>query len=382
MKKRREHTVVLVLALLFEVGLIVLFGLKAGREGLEVVDWKHLAAAGLALFFLYIVYVEIRIKRAGQILVEEKIKTHTLLESLPQPVAVVDSERRIVTANASACRLLGLDPVDAIGRDFAGLFDPAATGRLRNGSAGKLEASVGGRSLRLTVEPLRGEAGSLVLLEERKEAEAAAPEPARPTLFDGWWESIAGLEASLEKLDAESRRGLAGALVRARKAMNALEDPAALPRPNKGRTDVAELAREAQKRFATIAKAKSLRVETDSSGDTTAYVDRDQVLRAFEEIVFNAVSYTSQGSVEIGLEGGPREITVQVTDSGIGIPAEEFDRVFDFGFVGSNQLPETKGGSGFGLALAKRVIESHGGSILVESRVGKGTRITLNIPRA
>lgn len=69
-------------------------------------------------------------------------------------------------------------------------------------------------------------------------------------------------------------------------------------------------------------------------------------------------------------------------DSGIGVPESDVGRLFDVGYVGSNQLPETGGGKGIGLSLAKRVAEAHGGSIQVESRVGRGTTITLKIPRA
>ncbi|MHC4606698.1 MAG: ATP-binding protein [Planctomycetota bacterium] len=55
--------------------------------------------------------------------------------------------------------------------------------------------------------------------------------------------------------------------------------------------------------------------------------------------------------------------------------------MFEAGFVGSNQVPEGEGGAGVGLALARRVVESHGGSIWVESERGRGSRISLSVPR-
>lgn len=325
MKKRKESSVVLWIALLLELAGIGVIAHTAATQGLGRFNWKDIAMAGLLLFLLYVIYVQVRIHRAGRMIVEEKVKTHTLVESLPQAVVLVGAEGEIIHANEAACRILAMDGVESIGKGFATVVDGAAELR-----PGKHEVLWRGRKLRFTVAPLRGESGSLVIVEE--------PESA-------------GRSSALD-----------------------------LPKPNRERTDLAELMRRSLERSG--AAAKGLKTEVQAQGDATASVDRAQVLRAFDEIVTNAVRYSKQGAIRAALEGGTRDVTVQVTDSGIGIPSSEFGRVFDAGFTGSNQLPETKDGLGLGLALAKRVIESHGGSIMIESRVGQGTRITLNIPRA
>ena len=68
---------------------------------------------------------------------------------------------------------------------------------------------------------------------------------------------------------------------------------------------------------------------------------------------------------------------VSVTDAGPGIPAEEVPHVFDRFYQGRTKARHATAGSGLGLALAKRVVEAHGGRIWVESETGKGTTVRL-----
>ena len=120
MKKQREHTVVLVLALLIEVGLIVLFALRARIDTLQQYDWKHLAVAGAALFLLYILYVEVRIKRAGRTIVVRTFSDHDVdlylrLDATPTP-SLYDlrgytgsgDETRVYTAPADGMLTIGV----------------------------------------------------------------------------------------------------------------------------------------------------------------------------------------------------------------------------------------------------------------------------------
>ena len=124
-------------------------------------------------------------------------------------------------------------------------------------------------------------------------------------------------------------------------------------------------------------------IDVSLDGECTASIDRDLVLRAMEEILVNACTYSAEGgSVKVEVSGAEKEISIRVTDSGVGIPQEEFSQVFDEGFVGSNQVKEGEGGQGVGLALVRKVVEAHGGSVWVESEKGRGTRISLTIPRA
>ena len=122
--------------------------------------------------------------------------------------------------------------------------------------------------------------------------------------------------------------------------------------------------------------------DRDSSG-ISLRADRVRVKQILLNLLSNAVKFTPAGgkiSVDAVLRDGFAEISV--TDTGIGIPPEEHQSVFDkFYQVGAT----TKGvreGTGLGLAITKRLVEEHGGKIWVESQPGKGSRFSFTVPLA
>jgi signal transduction histidine kinase len=95
----------------------------------------------------------------------------------------------------------------------------------------------------------------------------------------------------------------------------------------------------------------------------------------------NAINYTPEGSVTLRVSLVDKEIMVEVMDTGIGIPAEELPHIFEDFFRASNV--EIKG-TGLGLSIARRIVETHGGKIWVESpcpETGKGSRFSFTLPR-
>lgn len=97
-------------------------------------------------------------------------------------------------------------------------------------------------------------------------------------------------------------------------------------------------------------------------------------------LVSNAISYTQEGTVTIGLTENPGHILVEVTDTGIGIPPEEQPRIFEDFFRASNVEAR---GTGLGLSITKRIIEAHGGRIWAESPAPgseEGSRFSFTIP--
>ena len=98
-------------------------------------------------------------------------------------------------------------------------------------------------------------------------------------------------------------------------------------------------------------------------------------------LVNNAINYTPEGSVIIRAKEGDKEIQVEVTDTGIGIPPEDLANIFDDFFRASNV--ETKG-TGLGLSISKRIVEAHGGRIWIESPCSEtkvGSKCTFTLPK-
>jgi adenylate cyclase len=130
-----------------------------------------------------------------------------------------------------------------------------------------------------------------------------------------------------------------------------------------------------------LAAEKQLALEVEVPVDLpTARGDERRITQVLLNLVSNAIKFTDAGSVRIraGLEGD--HFVVAVTDSGVGIAAEDQARIFgEFQQVDSSSTRKT-GGTGLGLAITKRIVELHGGHIWVESRPGAGSSFAFALP--
>ena len=109
--------------------------------------------------------------------------------------------------------------------------------------------------------------------------------------------------------------------------------------------------------------------------------DRDKIMLALHNLVGNAIKYTPAGgrvTVQVDVEAG--QLTVQVADNGIGIRDQDAARIFEKFYRAKDKRVAKITGSGLGLALARQVIQLHGGDITVESHIDKGSTFTLALP--
>lgn len=123
-------------------------------------------------------------------------------------------------------------------------------------------------------------------------------------------------------------------------------------------------------------------IESDIQDDVImTRVDKDAISQALLNLLSNAVKYSEDRKyIRVGIRRSSTSVSISVTDHGIGIPKKELSKIFDkFYRVATTKAKQT-GGSGLGLTLVKNIIEAHGGSIEVESEVGKGSRFTVSIP--
>jgi len=112
-----------------------------------------------------------------------------------------------------------------------------------------------------------------------------------------------------------------------------------------------------------------------------AQLDRTLVQRAVGNLVSNALAHTPPGkSVVLGASVEPAAVRIEVSDTGVGIPAEALPRVFDRFFRVDESRSQASGGTGLGLAIVQSIMLLHGGNVEIASQVGQGTQVTLRLP--
>src|SRR5512136_98437 len=109
--------------------------------------------------------------------------------------------------------------------------------------------------------------------------------------------------------------------------------------------------------------------------------DREKITLVLNNLLTNAIKFTdARGRIMLTAERKNGEVQVHIADTGIGIPAREVERIFDRFYQVEPHLTRTHGGLGLGLAIAKGMVELHGGKIWVESVEGLGSRFSFSVP--
>jgi heavy metal sensor kinase len=143
------------------------------------------------------------------------------------------------------------------------------------------------------------------------------------------------------------------------------------------------LVREAVGLFEALIEENALQVTIEGDGDATISGDRSFLRQAFVNVIHNAVKYSAAGgsiSITVGTAAG--NITVEVADSGPGIPPEHGDRIFDRFYRVDESRSREFGGAGLGLSIAQWAVRMHGGQIRLLSSSGKGATFQICLPSA
>lgn len=129
------------------------------------------------------------------------------------------------------------------------------------------------------------------------------------------------------------------------------------------------------------ATAKSLEIETDISIPMPVCADRLRVKQILHNLLTNAIKFTPDGGrVRVGVGPCGHFAEISVSDTGIGIPEDQQQAIFDKFYQVRAGIQGGHEGTGLGLAITKRLVEQHGGSISLKSEPGNGTCVTFTIP--
>lgn len=344
-------------------------------------------------------------------LVLEKNKTEAILESIEDGVILIDDHAAIAHINEVAATVLGVERESAVGQPFYGLEASRGPGQRINAALRDASVQPGGprrmevdarvrgqqHTYLLKAVPLRpGERqsfGNILVLQDvtylRDRANLVA------TLSHELKTPLTSLAAAAELLqDARSKldpkeQELVTTINEDLGIMRQLaDDLLALARGEAGsiairsvKLDVAQIVRSVMRTFALQAEQKGVSLES-IVGKSLPEVSADPVKLSwvFSNLIANALRYTPNGgSVTVSSSLGTSDVQLKVRDSGVGIApgviTHLFERFSQWDVDGS--LP---GSAGLGLAIAKDIVEAHGGRILVDSTVGAGTCFTVELP--
>jgi two-component system, OmpR family, phosphate regulon sensor histidine kinase PhoR len=337
-------------------------------------------------------------ERRGTKLSRERPWRRQLVDALVDPALLFSNENRLLAANDAARALFGI-PIDAEGITVVQAVGSAAlVGAVREvreaGRAVTVDTEHGEHDLRAVISQVGDE--TLLLVNDRTRErrvedlrrnfvvnashELKTPVTAIRTLAEALTVTVTNapdrVPGLLKRLDIESDR--LARLVYDLLDLRRLEERGPLERVP---VDIAELARRTVAAALDRAEERELEVSVDAPDH--AYVagvpgDLEVIVK---NLVGNAIQYNrAGGEVEVTLrtEGGSQVLTVR--DTGIGIAQQDLVRVFErFYRVDTARSRET-GGTGLGLSIVRHAVESHGGTIRVDSLLGEGTTFTVTLP--
>ncbi len=346
-------------------------------------------------------------------------RSETLIDSLPDPLIMLDEGRRVVRANISASRVFGRDMA---GRDMAAVLrDPgileAADSVLRGGPGRSLEFSLPSsteRVFRARVEPLAramadGTAAVIALHDmtavkrvEQMRADfvANASHELRTPLASllGFIETLRGPARD----DEEARERFLTIMYEQGSRMTRLvEDLLSLSRIEMnehtqpvGRADLGRIVAKVAEGLEPQANRRNMKIVTSLDPQLPPVIGQaDELAQLFQNLMDNALKYGHEGTeVEIqaglaqtpppGLKGRNGAIMISVRDHGDGIAPEHIPRLTERFFRVDTARSRKMGGTGLGLAIVKHVVNRHRGILDIQSTLGEGTTFTVYLPVA
>ncbi len=130
------------------------------------------------------------------------------------------------------------------------------------------------------------------------------------------------------------------------------------------------------------AEEKGLSVVVDAENVPEIEADHRAIKQILLNLLSNAVKFTEQGAIMVHARGNSNGLTLRVVDTGCGIPPEHLPRLARPFEQVEQELTRTNAGTGLGLALTKSLTEMHGGKLSIQSEVGRGTIVTITLPRS
>lgn len=330
---------------------------------------------------------------------EDDRRTRDLvLSSMEEGILLASAGGEVRFANAAFERYLGAPPSTRHALVPAGLREAAQrAAEERSPVAVEVEAGVPARSLRGAAVPVDEEGSVLLVLRDVTEAKrldavrrdfvanashelktpAASIRAAAETIRTAVVDDPAVVPRFAERMEAEA--------IRLSRIVEDLLDLSRLETGSELADDVAidALVREESARLHDAAEGAGVELVVDACEVPAVRGSARDLALLVRNLVDNAIRYTKPGGrVEVTLASEDGDVALRVADTGIGIPSRDLPRVFERFYRVDRARSRETGGTGLGLSIVKHVVENHGGTVSVESELGRGSAFEVRLPAA
>jgi two-component system phosphate regulon sensor histidine kinase PhoR len=350
-----------------------------------------------------------QLRERAALATREKDQLEAVLNGMVEGVLVVDAEQRILLGNQRLREFFGLASEPRGRSALASIRHAELAGVLK--AAESTDAPVSqaievshpthrtlrvhavrfppGRAARAGTVAVLHDVTELMQLEKmRRDFVANASHELRTPLaaIHGFAETLlsnpslgeADRRAYLEVIDRHSKR--LGAIVADLLDLSGIEsreqrfEPAA--------TDVARLIETLLKDWRPRIDEKQLAVALASERPGVAWADPQACEQILSNLLDNAIKYTQPGgAITLRIGGDDRSVRIDVADTGMGIPERDLARIFERFYRVDKARSRSQGGTGLGLAIVKHLVQGLGGTIQVESQLGRGSTFSVTLPR-
>ena len=340
---------------------------------------------------------------------EQKSRLEAVLEASPEALITTDPEGRVTVANPAAARMLGIRTSDrghtleSLGapREILVCLREAAT----NGVAVR-EVELGDKAYWAYAAQMNRDDGGIggdagIILAVRDITEHRSLERSKTdfvsdvshelrTPLTTIQSAVGLLERARDRLDPLEHRAFQLADQELRRIRAMVEELLTLALMDSwqyqlevGPTDLGRIVQTAIESVQSKAERFGTEIRFDDTGEHRCVCDAQKLYQVFLNLLDNAIKYSEAGArVDITVQESDSSLTVEVRDTGVGIPEEELSQLFERFYRVDKDRSRATGGSGLGLAISKQIVEMHGGDISVESKVGVGSTFRVRIPKA
>jgi signal transduction histidine kinase len=331
-----------------------------------------------------------------------------VLEASPEAIIATDTGERITMANPAAARLLGILDSDA-GRSLEEVGVPnevmSCVREATTAGVAVREFEAGEKilwSYAARMGDAAGEAANLgTIIAVRDTTDQRSLERAKTTFVSDVSHELRTplttiqsavdlISRARERLDPLEHRALELAEGELQRIRMMVEELLTLAQMDSwqysldiGPADLGGVLRDAASSLESKAERYGIEVRVhDRDGEHRLSCDAPKLYQVFLNLLDNAIKYSEAGGrVDVHVFEDESHLTVRVRDTGMGIPEEDLDQLFERFYRVDKNRSRATGGSGLGLAISRGIVEMHGGTVSVRSKVGVGSTFTVRLPK-